>query len=107
MAYLEPEGKRLVAAMKPLALLAERTRRNIDVSDPKAANKFKFLGDIEAALNAVADYAKAADQLLNPKDTPFVARTKLLLAFHHDPAPLTRAKLDTLRRELAANANGL
>jgi hypothetical protein len=93
MPYLESEGQRLLAALKPLVSYAERTRSTLDPADPKAASRFRFVRDVESALNAAADYAKAADSLLNPAPSPLVTRVRNLLAFQNDPAPLTAGKL--------------
>ncbi len=62
MPQLETETKNLLAALAALRAYAKQSRA------------MNHIGEIEAVLNAAADYATAADAILNPPPSPLEAR---------------------------------
>lgn len=112
MAYLETEGKRLLAALKPLVAFAQRTRGTLDPADPKAAARFRHVQEVEAALNAAVDYAKAADKMLNLAPLPLMVRVLAHLNQPHLQARLaysdqTREALASITAHHLPRPNGL
>lgn len=94
------EAQRLRAALQPLASYAKNSRGKLDLSDPKAAARFRFVGDVEAALTAVADYYEAADKILNPPPSPLAQR---VLAHLNQPHMQERLNYPAETREALAS----
>jgi len=91
---LDPAAGRLLAALRPLAGYAQRTRAKLDPTSPGAEGRYRHLRDVELALSAAADYHQAVARLLTPPPpSALQQRVGRLLAFHADPQPLTAAKL--------------
>jgi len=96
MSRLEPQFQRLRAAILPLKAYAKQQRGRPNLS-PFGMN---HIGEIEAALNAVADYAAAAEAILNPEPDAFIVRVRAHLQQQHMQ---TRLGYPTHIREVLAS----
>lgn len=84
MSYLASEASQLAASLKGAAAYAQKARRELDITDPKAAGRVRHLQDVEAAVQGAIDFAAAADRLLNPPPHPLVAHVRGLPAFENN-----------------------